>query len=214
MGLTAPLKKHLLFSNPTGAAFCLLVIAVLIFHPRALSAQSHEWATIDRIEISGEDEEFRAIIHSLEYPVLGGKDTVKVHEFIHESDLTLLWYFASWCWNCNQEIEHLNTMYERYHDEGFHILGIGLYSSVEDLQKFQEEYHVNFPVVVGPSQAKELDSRMDTHHYALRKMAGDQRTWGTPFNIFVTHQSGLQIYAAPGELKPWKLSKFIQTHLR
>lgn len=165
------------------------------------------------MQISDTDNEFRSTIHSLKYPVLGENDTLSVHDAVQREHLTLLWYFAAWCWNCNQEIANLNKMYQQFGGQGFQILGIGVYSPLEDLETFRRNNNVEFPIVVGPSQVKDIDTRELTAHYKLRRMVGDQRTWGTPFNIFIHTRNEITMYAAPGEIRKSALRKFIRSHL-
>jgi peroxiredoxin len=211
------LKRHLQFNKPNRLTLtAALVIAYFFCLPSVSQSQTHqhEWTTIEEVRISGQDDAFRSTIHSLKYPVLGKNDTLSVHEFVQAEKLTLLWYFAAWCWNCNQEISNLNKMHQQFNEQGFQILGIGLYSPLEDLETFRRENDVNFPIVVGPSQVKELDTRDLTAHYELRQMVGDQRTWGTPFNIFIRNDDQVTIYAAPGEIREPALRKFIRSRLR
>ena len=211
------MKRLLQFNRPNVLTLsAALVITYLFCLPSVSHAQTHqhEWTPIEQVLISEQDNAFRSTIHSLEYPVLGNSDTLSVHEFVQADELTLLWYFAAWCWNCNQEISNLNKMYQQFNDQGFQILGIGLYSPLEDLETFRRDNEVNFPIVVGPSQVKELDTRDLTAHYKLRQMVGDQRTWGTPFNIFIDTGDEVTIYAAPGEIREPALRKFIRSRLR
>ena len=211
------MKRRLKFNK---SAVLTLPVAILIIHffcpPSFSQAQTdqHEWTTIEQVQVSDQLQEFPSIVHSLEYPILGENDTLSVHEFVQAEELTLLWYFAAWCWNCNQEISNLNKMYQQFGDQGFQILGIGVYSPMEDLETFRQENHVEFPIVLGPSQVKELDTRELTAHYKLRQMVGDQRTWGTPFNIFIHTGDTVTIYAAPGEIREAALQKFIRSRLR
>ena len=180
-----------------------------------LTAQTHEWTHIDPADSAGSGARIRGIIKHLRYPVLDSRDSIEVASFIRDSKLTLLWYFASWCWNCNQEIPLLQRMYNKYHDSGFRILGIGVYSPVKDLKTFRDKYHITFPIVVGPSRIKQLETRQQTDHYSLRKLAGDQRTWGTPFNLWIVPQDreSLGVYIAAGEIHHAELQDFLETHL-
>lgn len=180
-----------------------------------VGAQPHEWTNIQPVDSGNHGPQIRRIIRDLRYPVLGAADSIRVDSFVQGSNLTLLWYFASWCWNCNQELPLLQKLYAQYHARGFRILGIGVYSPGKDLAAFQETHHIIFPIVVGPSRLKDPEIRQQTYHYSLRKLAGDQRTWGTPFNLWIIPgENGTRaLYIAAGEIHPKELQQFLETHL-
>jgi len=180
-----------------------------------LGAQTHEWTNIQPVDSGGNGPQIRRIIRDLRYPVLGSSDSIRVDSFIQGSHLTLLWYFAAWCWNCNQEIPLLQKMFSQYHSKGFNILGIGVYSPEKDLEAFRDAHDITFPVVVGPSRLKDPETRQQTYHYTLRKLAGDQRTWGTPLNLWITNgeRGTPAMYIAAGEIHPEELQHFLEAHL-
>ena len=154
-------------------------------------------------------------IREVRYPHLESTDSIRVSEFLDRGQqVTLLWYFASWCWNCNQQISSINEIYEDYNRQELGILGIGVYSPPGELQEFVEEYAVTFPVVVGPTQVKDLQARKQTHHYQLRKATGDQRTWGTPFHLFIDASDSSRVYIGAGELREPELRRFLEVHIR
>ncbi len=195
---------------------CLLLLGAVVVSGVLLAGnvtQRHEWTQINRIDSQLQAERVQKILQHLKYPQLGRDDSLQVGAWSAESRVTLLWYFASWCWNCNQEIPELSKIYSQYQSSGFDILGIGVYSPVTELQQFRETYGITFPIVVGPSRTKVLDSRQHTMHYTLRKMVGDERTWGTPFHIFIVNDDSVSIFSAPGEIRSHDLRRFLDTYL-
>lgn len=193
----------------------VLIFGLLLTPGISLLAQTHEWTHIVPVETATSGTGISCIIENLRYPVLDSRDSIRVESFLENSGMTLLWYFASWCWNCNQEIPLLQRMYKKYHAKGFDVLGIGVYSPVKDLKEFRTKYNITFPIVVGPSQIKQLDTRQQTYHYSLRKSVGDQRTWGTPFNLWIVSKNGKNrdMYIAAGEVHPLEFEEFLKQQL-
>lgn len=59
-------------------------------------------------------------------------------------------FWATWCPPCRVEIPHLIALYNKYKNEGFIILGIGL-DKENALRRFAENYKINYPVLLGTS---------------------------------------------------------------
>jgi len=196
-------------------ALCISVALLGLSH--TLSAQDssgqHEWTEIRKIE-SDSAQTITKILAELRYPELNSEDSVLVAEYIDKHPVTLIWYFASWCWNCNQEAPVLHRLYKKYHSQGFQVLGIGVYSPEEKLREFQSEYKLQFPIVVGPSIVKDKFTRQLTYHYRFRKSVGDSRTWGTPFSVFILNGNLSDIRVAAGEFTEKDLSAFLKNHLQ
>jgi len=110
----------------------------------------------------------------------------------------------------------LNRMYDNYGEQGFSVLGIGVYSPKRELEKFRQKHAIEFPVVVGPSEIKSLETRQRTSHYSLRKLVGDSRTWGTPFHIFIVNANTDSMYTAAGEIREKDFEQFLRkyTHIK
>lgn len=58
-------------------------------------------------------------------------------------------FFASWCPPCRGETPDFVKAYEMYKDQDFVIVGISVDKSVEDAQKFVDEFKVTYPVFHG-----------------------------------------------------------------
>lgn|GEM_PF-2273288 len=190
-----------------------IAVAGLVLMSTVCLAQSHEWTEIRQIPVSDTSFSIWETVHQVSYPSLAGTDSVRIKDFLSEHRVTLLWYFASWCWNCNQAVSTVNDAYQDLKDRGFGILGIGVYSPEKDLRKFVRRYGVQFPIAVGPTRVKELDARRQTYHYRLRKRSGDTRTWGTPYHIFFDRGDSTSIYVGAGELREEALRGFLESHL-
>jgi len=96
--------------------------------------------------------------------------------------LVMVLYFAPWCPNWQYEAPVAQRLYEKYKKDGFEIIGVSEYGSTDEVKKGLTDLKVTFPVVV-ESDSKTLKEK--TTHYDYRKLTGDTRSWGSPWNIFI-----------------------------
>ncbi len=72
--------------------------------------------------------------------------------------VVLIDLWATWCKPCVEDIPHWNRLQQRYHQQGFTLLGITVQSGwVSDIQEEIEEYDfkIEYPVVVGNEEIEE-----------------------------------------------------------
>ena len=53
--------------------------------------------------------------------------------------------WATWCAPCREAIPHLNTIYERYRDQGVVVLGISIDSGPAEVLAFQRSVPIRYP---------------------------------------------------------------------
>ncbi len=91
-------------------------------------------------------------------------------------------YFAPWCGNWKNEAPVALKLYEKYKDQGFLVIGVGEYASLDQIQNFFGEAGPPYPIVI---ESDSRDDKMKTPHYGYRQLTGDTRNWGSPWNIFL-----------------------------
>jgi thiol-disulfide isomerase/thioredoxin len=132
--------------------------------------------------------------------------------------LVMIVYFAPWCGNWRYEAPIAAKLYDKYKDKGFQVIGVSEYASREDVRKFFGEDGPPYPVVT------ESESRLDkvkTPHYEYRQLTGDNRSWGSPWNIFLepdkVNATGdvlvEKAWVVNGELIEDEVDKFIASKL-
>lgn len=64
---------------------------------------------------------------------------VKLSDHLGKGKYVLLEFWASWCGPCRADIPHLKDVYERYHPEGFEVIGVSMDEDKEEWLKAIEE---------------------------------------------------------------------------
>jgi thiol-disulfide isomerase/thioredoxin len=62
--------------------------------------------------------------------------------------VVLVNFWASWCEPCRDEIPDLEAAYQKYHDEGFTILGINVQESPDTVKEFVARLGITYPVLL------------------------------------------------------------------
>jgi len=57
-------------------------------------------------------------------------------------------FWATWCPPCRNSIPTFARLYDKYHEQGFTILGIGL-DDEQALVKFKEQMRIPYPILIG-----------------------------------------------------------------
>jgi peroxiredoxin len=116
------------------------------------------------------------------YKNVRGNGEINLRDYTKGKKLVMVVYFAPWCPNWKHEAPFAQKMYEKYKANGFDVVGVGEYDTVEAMKTNLETFKITFPVVY-ESDARE--AKQKTLHYEYRKAVGDTRGWGSPWNIFI-----------------------------
>lgn len=105
----------------------------------------------------------------------------------------MLNFWATYCKPCEREMPDIQTMYERYHNQGIDIISINLDSTELVVQNFIEKYKLTFPVV------RDKD-------FAVRELYGINPI---PSSIFID-SNGVIVDKKNGELKADEIEKLLK----
>ena len=132
--------------------------------------------------------------------------------------LVMIVYFAPWCGNWKNEAPIAAKLYEKYKAQGFQVIGVSEYAPATDTFNYFGMKDPPYPVFV-ESESKE--DKQKTAHYGYRKLTGDTRNWGSPWNIFLepdkVNKNGEVLtenaFVVNGELIEEEVDKFIASKL-
>jgi thiol-disulfide isomerase/thioredoxin len=138
------------------------------------SGDGHEYAPLLEQKINYKDWTFKS---------LKDGSPVSLREVVKGKKLVMVVYFAPWCGNWRAEAPVVWRLYDKYKAQGFEVVGVNEYGSVEDSRKyFDSQGGAPFPVVV---ESEATSAREQTTHYGYRQACADTRRWGSPFNVFL-----------------------------
>ena len=149
-----------------------LLFAILLLSFTFAQAQ-HEYAPLAEKEIKYKDWTYKQVRDGKDLNLLGSTKGKK---------LVMVVYFAPWCPNWKLQAPVAEKLYEKYKANGFEIIGVGEYDTVEAMKTSLDTYKITFPVVY---ESEARDAKQTTPHYTYRKTTGDTRNWGSPWSIFL-----------------------------
>ncbi len=149
-----------------------LLFAILLFSFTHSYAQ-HEYAPVQEKEISYKDWTYKQ--------VRDGKD-LNLRQATKGKKIVMIVYFAPWCPNWKLEAPIAQKFYDKYKANGLEIIGVGEYDTVDLMKASLDNFKITFPVVY---ESETRDAKQKTPHYEYRKLTGDTRNWGSPWNIFL-----------------------------
>ena len=128
--------KYLLF---TSLIFCA------VFLPQQIEAQvSPEAARLLRnARITVYDQQTNARDFTL--PLLNGEN---VSLSSYKGKVVLLNFWATWCPPCRDEMPSMETLYQRFKDEGLEMLAVNLRENSSTVQQFIQSNKYTFPVML------------------------------------------------------------------
>jgi len=86
-------------------------------------------------------------------PQLNGQP---LHLASYRGKVVLLDFWATWCVPCRAEIPHFIELQQKYGDRGLQIIGVSMDDGPEPVRDFYQQFHMNYPVVMGNAKTGEL----------------------------------------------------------
>lgn len=174
--------------------------------PAVTGSQHHDYASLRNVSFPLEDFEVRTP---------EGKK-IRVSELLKDGKIVLLHFFATFCHNSNYDVVTVNELYRTYREAGLTVVGISEYADEKELAKFVARHQPLYPLVM-----EQETGRKKTRHYRYRTLAGDDRKWGTPFNVVIDGREvdsrggtiARRMYVATGELVRGEVESLIRRRL-
>ena len=146
-----------------------------------------------------------------------GEDA-NLRKFTGGKKLVMVVYYAPWCPNWRHDAPFVQKMYDKYKAEGFDVIAVGEYDTVDAMKKSLANFKITFPSVF---ESEQRTDRLKTTHNEYRKAVGDTRGWGSPWYIFLEpakmEKTGdvlvKKASVVNGELIESEIEQFIRTKL-
>ncbi len=173
-----------------------------------VTEDGHEYAPLQTVKLPYKD---------WTYPGLDGQP-INLRTWMQGKKLVLVVYFAPWCGNWRYEAEVLSRLHAKYQPHGLGIIAVNEYGTTDETRAFFGEAGAPYPIVVESEDRRRIG---ETSHALYRRMTGDFRTYGSPYNVFLEPAAVIgtgevlaeQVTVANGELIEAEAEAFIREKL-
>ena len=96
------------------------------------------------VGVSADDKVALAIDTQVSAQTLGGQ-SVSLDDLLGK--ITIVNFWASWCYPCRYEMPLLHRLVNEFHADGLRVVAIAIDDTHAAVQAYQDEYQFNFPVL-------------------------------------------------------------------
>ena len=108
----------------------------------------------------------------------------------------LVYFWATWCTSCKQEVPELKALYEKYKGRKLQVIGISI-DSTDKVREFAKEYAINYTLLLGSNDA-----------IALSKQLGNT-VGGLPFAVVIDAKGNI-VKTVLGEAPPGRFEELVR----
>ena len=152
----------------------LLAIVIMTTASQVFGQGGHEYSPIQEAAIEYKNWSLPSLDKAA--------PAVDLREWSKDKKLVLVVYFAPWCGNWKYEAPVVARLHEKYKKDGFDVVAVSEYAPSDDTRLFMSENEGAYTVVV---ESEDRAARDKTTHFGYRKISGDGRNWGSPYNVFL-----------------------------
>ena len=108
----------------------------------------------------------------------------------------LVYFWATWCASCKQEVPELKALHEKYKGRKLQIIGISA-DNTDKVREFAKEYAINYTLLLGSNDA-----------IALSKQLGNT-VGGLPFAVVIDAKGNI-VKTVLGEAPPGRFEELVR----
>ena len=108
----------------------------------------------------------------------------------------LVYFWATWCTSCKQEVPELKALHEKYKSRKLQVIGISV-DNTDKVREFAKEYAINYTLLLGSNDA-----------IALSKQLGNT-VGGLPFAVVIDAKGSI-VKTVLGEAPPGRFEELVR----
>ena len=108
----------------------------------------------------------------------------------------LVYFWATWCTSCKQEVPELKALHAKYKDRKLQVIGISI-DNTDKVREFAKEYAINYTLLLGSNDA-----------IALSKQLGNT-VGGLPFAVVIDTKGNI-VKTVLGEAPPGRFEELVR----